>query len=347
MKIKIKKTGLILFMLLLSASRGLSQEAQREVPDKWGLTPTEWLYLTGPDLRNALRMPSTTGLLLEAARAGDANAMAAISGAYAVGVGVTKNSEESLRWARASSATGLGLGHFVLALKHFYGDGLPKNTTEYIALLRRGSDAGHLRSATELASVYLSGTLTSANLTEAARFAHIAAIGGDPKGQFAYGGLHYVPGSPVYGSGLEYFEAAATKGHQIAANYVKALKLQLLLSEEMQRLEIVSIGNGLVGAELLNVHVVNPCQSVFKAYRNRDNAIGGFLIDWTQTKATSPLPWTIYLTGAIRDDSEKIHNRMVHGLYREQHDNEDERDRLYMIRYWAQQLCELCQQTIN
>ncbi|UIP07760.1 hypothetical protein LY632_05005 [Erythrobacter sp. SDW2] len=81
--------------------------------DRWNLSDADWLVLTGPELRRKAGLPENIAAVIREAKGGDAKAAALLSGAYATGVGVQKNPQEGLRWAKVAADAGLPFGLFV------------------------------------------------------------------------------------------------------------------------------------------------------------------------------------------------------------------------------------------
>ncbi|MFZ5670910.1 MAG: tetratricopeptide repeat protein [Pseudomonadota bacterium] len=329
------------------AARAQTAAPAAAATDGWGVTRRQWVTLGMPELRRLAGFPSAAPRVLEAARAGDAQAMALISGAYATGSGVPRDPWEAFGWAQRAAATGHPLGLHVLALDYYYGTGVAIDYGRYMALLRKAADAGSMLAAGEFARQNFKGDAAPRDLPLAFQYARMAAEGGDDaEVKMLYGTLLFdrsLPGRDAR-EGARWIRAAAAGGLPFAQAAARALDAQDAFAANAKDLFVNSFGDGLVGGHTVAAAPDDPCvtQLVF----DKDGGTYSFLINWMETVVSRGDDSALVLSGPIRSGVDRsggeIRSSLGLTLHRNQLDVPDERDRIFVLGQVAATLSTVC-----
>lgn len=330
----------------LQAARAQTATPAAAARDAWGVTRDQWLTLGAPELRRLVGFPGAAPRVLDAARGGDPEAMALISGAYATGAGVPRDPGEAFRWAQRAAATGHPFGIHALALDYYYGTGVAIDYGPYLALLRKAADAGSILAAAEFARMNFKSDVTAKNLPLAFQYARMAALGGNVESQMLYGTLLFdrsLPGRDPR-EGAKWIRAAAAGGLPFAQKAARALDAQDDFARLAEKLFVNNYGDGLVGGHTLTAGPDDPCvtQLVFE----RDGGTYSFLINWQETVVAVADETSLRLSGPILNGvvraGGEIRDSLGLMLHRDQMEDPEERDRMFDLGLAARALSTVC-----
>ncbi len=173
-------------------------------------------------------------LYLEAAKAGDAEAMTKTGAAYAAGWGTDQSWPQSIDWFTRAAAAGDPSADYALGECYALGKGVPKDTAKafvHLDLAARAYD--HILAKTLLADLYLNGDFGSANNAEAFRLFTEAANQGSLVAKAKLGVMIYsgkvVDGAPIegkptpskegYREAFQIFAEGAAQDHPLSLYY--------------------------------------------------------------------------------------------------------------------------------
>lgn len=110
---------------------------------------------------------------------GDADAQFKLGNSYFVGVGITKNYSESVRWLRKSAEQGNPKAESMLGTLYFQGLGIGKDVTEAAKWWHKAADQHDRDAQTQLGFAYLLGDGAPRNFIYAYMWFNLAAAAGD------------------------------------------------------------------------------------------------------------------------------------------------------------------------
>ena len=130
------------------------------------------------------------------AEQGDAGAQARLGKAHYLGLGVTQDFQEALRWARLAADQGSAGGQGVLASAYNTGSGVAQDFEEALRWSRLAANGGDAQGQTVLASLYRTGRGVQQDFEEAVRLYRLGSAQGYPGSQAGLG-MMYMAGQGV------------------------------------------------------------------------------------------------------------------------------------------------------
>lgn len=127
---------------------------------------------------------------LEAAEAGDAEAMDVVGLFYAVGAGTEKDWTKALSWLQRASEAGSAKAKYRLAIIAHHGLAGPVDAGRALDLYRAASDGGIGWASTNLGEIYASGSLAEQDIAQAVAFFELGRSQGDPTATQNLAALH-------------------------------------------------------------------------------------------------------------------------------------------------------------
>lgn len=298
--------------LALVLSLGLVAGANAQSTDRWGMSERDWQVMNPGEIRQRLGLPGSAQRVLAAAQQGDVKAMGVISGAYATGVGVTRNAAEAMRWAQAAARTGDAFGHYVLAINYLNGTGVQADLNLARRHLMIASEGGRAHASAVLTDFYLGGSGHPVNHRMAAVYARLAAQGGVPGYAYTYGMLN-LPGYDAttdFDESLRWLRTACQAGDAKGCAAASALDLQMRILEgdTAEGLFVSTWGRGVVAAHTDSAYPELPCVTTLGVARN--GSFPSFDIDWTRTTTRRTAANTLVFEGAVQVGDE-VRERLV------------------------------------
>jgi uncharacterized protein len=175
---------------------------------------------------------SSFGDLRKSAESGNAEAQLMLGLAYGDGKGVTKNTDEAVKWYRKSAEQGNARAQLMLGAAYYWGVGTPKNMADAVKWYRKSAEQGLAKSQYILGILYDSGEGVPKNLVEAVKWYRKAAEQGDVEAQLSLGNA-YALGEGVPKDDIEalaWLKIAAATGSQEAAKNCRILEQQIGIS---------------------------------------------------------------------------------------------------------------------
>ena len=117
--------------------------------------------------------------LLKRAEAKDRDAEYDVSGRYALGDGVTRNTEEARKWLERAAEHGSVVAEYDLGMAFYEGTGGLQDYERGISLIRKAAEGGHARAQSSLGMMYRSGTGLKVDQVRAYMWLNLAVAGGE------------------------------------------------------------------------------------------------------------------------------------------------------------------------
>ncbi len=111
----------------------------------------------------------------ELAEKGDANAQSDLGSYYSLGLGVTKDYAEALKWYRMAADQGNAGAEDMLGTYYANGFGVEKNEAEAVKWYRKAAEQGSVNAANKLGDCYAYGWGVQTNFVEAFKWYSLAA----------------------------------------------------------------------------------------------------------------------------------------------------------------------------
>jgi TPR repeat protein len=156
--------------------------------------------------------------LLDAARAGDAEAQCNLGEMYSSGHGGFRDYAAAAKWYRQAAEQGHADAQFNLGLMYATGEGMPQDDAEAAAWYRQAAEQGHADAQFKLGLMYANGQGVPRDDAEAAAWYRQAAVQGDAGAQHLLG-VAYAEGQGVARDDAEaaaWHYKAAEQGHATA-----------------------------------------------------------------------------------------------------------------------------------
>jgi hypothetical protein len=331
-------------LLLVAASCLAPQASAEPAKDRWGLTDEDWKTRNGPGLRARMGFPKNVAEVLAEAKKDDPKAMAILAGAYATGIGVQKNPQESDRLALRASQAGLPFGHFVAGLMFLDQErsgGPDPGTAEHYFL--KAVDAGHAYAAYTLSVHYGNGKVLPRDADKAGKFLRQAADGGVAEAQ-TEAAIPMFLDDPF--EALALLEHAEAQGEPRAGALMGLVRQQNAWNRKAEQLFLASVGNSLVGAWTTSGIVAAPCVS--QLFVQSGQRVSSLWIVWQEIT-----PQLLHATGfaingtVMWNDRREARPRAVFNLGSRQAEDPDEHLRMHELINEARQLSQACQAFIT
>lgn len=166
-----------------------------------------------------------------AAEAGHVDAMFRVAICYANGIGVEKSAARAATWYQRAAEAGDAAAMFCLGDCYFNGSGVEENKGIALEWYRRAADKGDARATNAIGACYGSGHGVEKSATTAAEWYRRAADLGYPHAMYNLGLFHfYDEGNATVG--LQWYRRAADAGHTDAMN---ALAMCFLNGDGVER----------------------------------------------------------------------------------------------------------------
>lgn len=165
----------------------------------------------------------------KAAEQGLADAQFNLGICYLSGKGVTQNYSEAVKWFRKAAEQGDEIAQYNLGEMYYNGNGVTQNYSEAVKWYRKAAEQGYASAQIDLGTCYSSGKGVTQNYSEAVKWFRKAAEQGLAAAQYNLGICYY------YGLGVTQNLSEAVKWYQKAAEQGYELA-----KEELKKLGIVS-----------------------------------------------------------------------------------------------------------
>ncbi len=133
------------------------------------------------DYKEALKKGDYASALREIsplAQKGNAEAQSTLGMMYSLGLGVSQNQEEALKWFRKAADQGDAEGQYNLGLMYASGKGVVKNYSEACKWFKKAADQGHARAQYNLGVMYFQGWGAHKDYVRAYMWWSLATLGG-------------------------------------------------------------------------------------------------------------------------------------------------------------------------
>ncbi len=149
--------------------------------------------------------------LRERAEKGDAGAQFVLGQTYSIGIGVSKNDTEAVKWYRRAADQGVSHAQFHLGESYRFGDGVPQDDREAVKWYRQSADQGDSHARFHIGESYRFGEGVAKDDQEAFTWYRKAAEQGHPDAQISLGGSYH------FGEGVAKDDREAAKWYRRAA----------------------------------------------------------------------------------------------------------------------------------
>lgn len=180
-----KKFALILVVASILASPPVY--GQDDLPDKWGVTASDWQKMEGGDFRRKIGVASRRSEIEAAAERGEIDAMVIAAGAYADTTWGPPDFAKTYRYASMAAEAGSPRAMVILGNLFLTGNGVAQDKPNAFAWFQKSAELGQVIGMRNAASMLDAGNGVLINGTEAVVWYRRAAEAGDVPSQMRLG----------------------------------------------------------------------------------------------------------------------------------------------------------------